>query len=86
MDDSLLMGGFEGFGDLSGDGQSFIDRDWTPGDSIGERFTVDQLGQGRRTLGTPRIFRRQSTSPRDGGRPQSFAAVRSAEHEAVAAF
>jgi hypothetical protein len=43
MDDALLMGGFKGLGDLSCDGQRFIDRDRPLCDAIGERRPLDQL-------------------------------------------
>jgi hypothetical protein len=35
--------GFEGFGDLTRDGERFIDRYWTLHDAVRERRTVNQL-------------------------------------------
>ena len=34
MNDPLLVRGFEGFGDLPGDGQRFIERDRAAGDAL----------------------------------------------------
>jgi hypothetical protein len=35
--------GFEGFSDLAGDRQRFIERDGTLGDAIGQRRSFDEL-------------------------------------------
>ena len=38
MDDAFVVGGFESFGDLAGDGESFVDREW-----CGERGAFHQF-------------------------------------------
>ena len=43
MNDALLMRRFEGFGDLFGDGQRFVDGDGTLLDAIGECRSVDEF-------------------------------------------
>lgn len=43
MDDPLLMGCFEGFRDLFGDGQSLLDRQGTPRNPLGQRTRFHQL-------------------------------------------
>lgn len=43
MDDPLLMGCFEGFRDLFGDGQSLLDRQGTPRNPLGQRRRFHQL-------------------------------------------
>ena len=43
MDDALLVGGFEGLGDLSCDGQGIVDGDRPVHHAIGERRPLDQL-------------------------------------------
>ena len=43
MDDALLVGRFEGFGDLLGDGEGFVDRDGPLLDAICQRRPLDQF-------------------------------------------
>ncbi len=43
VDDALLVRGFEGFGDLFGDGERLIDRNRTLRDAVGERRPLDQF-------------------------------------------
>ena len=43
MNDALLMGRFEGFGDLLRDGEGFLNRDGTLLDAIRQRRPLDQL-------------------------------------------
>ncbi len=43
MDDAGFMGGFEGLGDLLGDGQGFVERDRPFGDPICERGPFDEF-------------------------------------------
>jgi hypothetical protein len=43
MDNALLVGGFQPFCDLAADLQGFVDRQWTLGNSLGQRFTSDQF-------------------------------------------
>ena len=43
VDDALLVRGFEGFGDLLGDGERFINRNRTLGDAIRQRRPLDQF-------------------------------------------
>ena len=43
MDDPLLVGGFEGLGDLLGNRESFIERDGSLRDPIRQRRPFDQL-------------------------------------------
>ena len=43
MDDALLMGRFQGFGDLLGDGERFVDGDRSLLDAIRQRRSLDQL-------------------------------------------
>jgi hypothetical protein len=40
MDDALLVSGFEGFSDLLGNGQRFVDWDWTLSNPISKRRTL----------------------------------------------
>ncbi len=49
MDDPLLMGGFQGFGDLLGDRQCLVNRDWPLRDSLRQRWPFDQF-QNQRLL------------------------------------
>ena len=42
MDDALLVRGFEGFGDLLGDGQGFVERDGTLADTVLQDWSFDQ--------------------------------------------
>ncbi len=43
MDDPLLVSGFQRFGDLQGNGKSFLQRNRTPGDPLGEVFAFHQF-------------------------------------------
>ena len=43
MDDAPLVGRFESFRDLLGDGEGFVERDGTLFDAICERRAFDQL-------------------------------------------
>ena len=43
MDDALIVGRFESYGDLSRDVDGFLDRKWTGGEAIGQRRPLDQL-------------------------------------------
>ena len=43
MDDPLLVGRFEGFGDLLGDGQGFVDRDRPLRDAVRQRRPLDEF-------------------------------------------
>ena len=43
VDDPLLMGSFQGFGDLLGDGEHLVDRDRPLLDAIGQRRPFDQF-------------------------------------------
>ena len=52
MNNALLMGGFERLGDLSGDGQGFINRDGPFGNPVGQLRSLDEFeDQGLRVTG-----------------------------------
>ena len=54
MDDPLFVCGFEGFGDLPGDRQRFVDRHGSPGDAMCEGLALDELHDQR--LDAARVF------------------------------
>jgi len=43
VDDSLIVRGLQGVGELPGDAQAFVDRNWATVDPVGERLTIDEL-------------------------------------------
>ena len=43
MDDPLLVGGFERFGDLPRNRERFLDGNWSECDAIGKRRPLDEL-------------------------------------------
>ena len=50
MDDPLLMGGFEGLGDLTRNLKRAFETEWAPAQAIGERFSLDQLHDEKLTV------------------------------------
>jgi hypothetical protein len=51
MNDSLLVRGLEGLGDLPGNGQRLVERQRTASDTVGQRRALDELHRERRHAG-----------------------------------